>query len=182
MGAKTMLTVEQFEQLPETEGVSFELDEGELIEVPSAILDHNDIRDKLVFLVRLFIAAKPGRGFAVSEQDFRLAKDTVRRPDLAFISPENLGRLDRQRSIQQFAPDLAIEVTSPSDTLKSLNRKTKQYLKAGTKAVWLVVPEMREVHIHSTDARPRILTADENLEDPTLLPGFAAPVASLFED
>jgi len=176
-----MLTVEQFEQLPETEGVSFELDEGELIELSGPILRHERIQKRILLLIEGFLSSRRKLGEVMAEQEFRLSATTVRRPDVAFVGSENLSRLDQNRWLHMFAPDLVIEIASPSDTLNSLSRKTKQYLNAGTKAVWLVVPEMREVHIHSADARPRILTADENLEEPALLPGFSIRISSLFD-
>jgi Uma2 family endonuclease len=181
MGAKTLLTIGQLERLPEAEGLSYELDQGELVEVPSASYLHNRIRDELMYLLQSHIRSHKNQGTVISEQWFRLAGDTVRAPDIALISPPQISLLDPERRIQPFAPALAIEITSPSNTFDELARKTRQYLGAGSRSVWILVPPMREIHVYTSGAHPRILSAEDSLEDPVLLPGFSARVADLFE-
>ncbi len=116
----------------------------------------------------------------VAEQWFRLSDDTVRAPDVALIVPSQLPLLEPERRIQPFSPALAIEITSPSNTFDELARKTQQYLEAGTRAVWIFVTAMREIHVYSATAHPAILTAADLLEDAALLPGFSAHVEELF--
>lgn len=176
MGAKTLLTLEQFEQLPEVEGISYELDEGELIEVPTAILLHNLLRDKLARLIANYLN---GRGTVVVEQSFQLSPDTVRIPDVAFIAPDQ--KLDLYASIQRCGPAFAAEIASPSNTLHELLHKTQQYLAAGTNTVWIAMLPSKEVLVYSANAHPRILCGDDLLEDPELFPGFSVRVADLFE-
>ena len=180
MGAKTLLTVEQLERLPETVGVSYELDQGELVEVSSASYLHNRIRDRLVQRLMNHLDARKSEASIVAEQWFRLAKDTVRAPDIALISPSQIALLDPERRIQPFAPALAIEITSPSNTFDELARKTRQYLDAGSRSVWIIVPAMREIHVYTAGAHPVLLSAEDSVEDPVLLPGFSARVADLF--
>jgi Uma2 family endonuclease len=180
MGAKTLLTVEQLERLPETVGVSYELDQGKLVEVSSASYLHNRIRDLLVHRVMSYLDSHKSQSSIVAEQWFRLAKDTVRAPDIALISPPQIAFLDPERRIQPFAPALAIEITSPSNTFDELARKTQQYLNAGSRSVWIIVPPMREIHVYTASGHPAILSAEDSLEDPFLLPGFSARVADLF--
>ena len=180
MGAKTLLTVEHLERLPETCDVSYELDQGELVEVSSANYLHNRIRDRLVQRLMNHLDAKKNLSEVVAEQWFRLSEDTVRAPDVALIAPSQLALLEPERRIQPFSPALAIEITSPSNTFDELARKTQQYLDAGTHAVWIFVTAMRQIHIHSASAHPVILTAEDLLEDAALLPGFSARVEELF--
>ena len=116
----------------------------------------------------------------MAEQWFRLSEDTVRAPDVALIAPSQLPLLEPERRIQPFSPALAIEITSPSNTFDELARKTRQYLDAGTHAVWIFVTAMREIHVYSATAHPAILAAGDLLEDAALLPGFSARVEELF--
>ena len=180
MGAKTLLTVEQFERLPEIEGISYELDQGELVEVPNASLLHNKIRGKLIQLLLNHLDSHPGRGTVIAEQWFRLNADSVRAPDVALIGSQQASLADNDAAIQPFCPALAAEVVSPSNTVDELIHKTQQYLEAGAQTVWILVPRSREIHVYSATAHPQILCADELLEEPTLLPGFSVPVADLF--
>src|SRR5258708_39436655 len=96
----------------------------------------------------------------VAEQWFRLAKDTVRAPDIALIAPPQIALLDPERRIQPFAPALAIEITSPSNTFDELARKTRQYLDAGSRSVWIIVPAMREIHVYTAGAHAILLSAE----------------------
>jgi len=181
MGAKTLLTIDQLERLPEAEGLSYELDQGELVEVSSASYLHNRIRDLLTHRLMNHLETHRDQGAVVAEQWFRFGEDTVRAPDVALISPSQIALLDPERRIQPFAPALAVEITSPSNTFDELARKTRQYLEAGTRTVWIFVTAMREIHVYAAGARPGILSADDLLEDPVLLPGFSARVAGLFQ-
>jgi Uma2 family endonuclease len=180
MGAKTLLTVEHLERLPEARDVSYELDQGELVEVSSATYLHNRIRDRLVQRLMNHLDAQKNLSEVVAEQWFRLGEDTVRAPDVALIAPSQLALLEPERRIQPFSPALAIEITSPSNTFDELARKTQQYLEAGTHAVWIFVTAMRQIHVYSATAHPVILTAEDVLEDAALLPGFSARVEELF--
>lgn len=66
-------------------------------------------------------------------------------------------------------------------TFDELARKTRQYLEAGTRTVWIFVAAMREIHVYTAGAHPGILSAEDSLGDPLLLPGFSAHVADLFQ-
>ena len=77
------------------------------------------------------------------------------------------------------APDLAIEVVSPSDTAAHLKSKVDIYLQGGAKTVWVVYPDARSVTIHSGDS-VRELKGEQIIEDP-MLPGFEAPVSRFFD-
>ena len=77
------------------------------------------------------------------------------------------------------APDLAIEVVSPSESARDLNKKVSLMLKSGSLAVWVIYPEERTVQVHRPDGTSY---AADTLTLPELLAGWEAPVASLFED
>jgi Uma2 family endonuclease len=77
------------------------------------------------------------------------------------------------------APDLAIEVVSPTDLEVDLRKKIDAYLDGGSKSVWVVYPEARSVMIDTPDS-VRELKGGQSIEDP-LLPGFSVLVAQFFE-
>jgi len=180
VATRTLLTVEQFEQLSEEEHYRYELDHGELVEVACATYEHNEIRGVLEHALRAFLAAhRVGR--VIAEQEFRLVGDTVRRPDVAFLRAEVASRIDKSKSILDVVPDLVAEIVSPNDTAQQLMRKVDQLLAAGCRSVWVIYPAERKVHAYGQNDQVQVLGAGKNLEVPELLPGFSLPVAQLFE-
>ena len=176
MATKTLLTVEQFEQLPD-DGARHELDEGELIVMPSPFGQHGRIQLKIGSILLSFVDSR-SLGLVFTETGFRLSRDTVRGPDISFIRAERASALDLKKRFE-CAPDLAIEIISPSETAKEIAHKVRQYLQAGS-AVWVVYPDDRTVHVFETSKNARVLEADDLIEAPTLLPGFSVRVSELF--
>jgi Uma2 family endonuclease len=176
MATKTLLTVEQFEQLPD-DGLRHELDEGELIVMPSPFGQHGQIQVEMCSILRNFIRPR-SLGLIFTETGYRLSRDTVRGPDISFIRAERAAALDLKKRFE-CAPDLAIEIISPSETATDIAHKVRQYLQAGS-AVWVVYPDDRTVHVFETSKNARVLEADDLLEAPNLLPGFSVRVNELF--
>ena len=147
MGTTTRMTFAEYERLPEKEGVRYELDEGTLLMEPSPALNHNLIRQRIASHLTQFVRSH-GLGIVVEEMDFRLETDTVRNPDVAFITSDHLRNIDPYASPVAGAPALAIEVISPSNLAQDTAKKVRQYLAAGCQAVWLVYPALRLVEMH----------------------------------
>ena len=175
MATKTLLTVEDFLLLPEPLDCSYELVEGVLITVSPGMFLHNQVRDRLLILLAAFVEAHK-LGTVVSEQPFHLEGNTVRVPDVAFVRS---GRTLPPNQLPEGAPDLAIEVISPTNTPREMDRKVSDFFAAGSTRVWLVYPEHQEVYIHGLSGVVR-RRGDDTLEDPELLPGFSVKVSSLF--
>jgi len=119
MATKSLLSIADYAALDEPAGVRYELSEGELIVSPSANYFHNQIRDEFNSRLRVFVKEQK-LGGVVSEMDFQLGDDTVRRPDIAFISAARLEGVDLQSVPLAIAPDLAIEIVSPGDRAADL--------------------------------------------------------------
>jgi Uma2 family endonuclease len=184
MATKTLLTFEEFERLAETEDeeeARYELDEGELVEVPGRTMLHCVARDKTGRLLGNHLASRPEQGFVVAQEKFRLFDKVVRQPDSALIGPDQREAINWPGNIQPFAPKLVIEIASPTNTVREITRKLRQYLDAGVLVVLIMFPDLKEIHIYTASERPRILTGEDTLTLPSLLPGFAARVADLFE-
>ncbi len=179
MGSTTKLTFEEFQNLPEREGTHYELDEGELLMEPSPAARHNLIRQNIAMELIRFTRSNR-LGIVLEEMDFRLAPDTVRNPDVAFVTAEHVKRIDLDASPIDGAPALAIEVISPSNTAQDTVKKIQQYLRAGCKAVWIVYPTLRLVEVHSASG-VRQVREPESLKDDTLLPGFSLRLGYIFE-
>ena len=107
--------------------------------------------------------------------------DTVRSPDVAFVRQDRVATVHR-RGFGKGAPDLAVEILSPSDSIRQLIRKVRQYVAAGCHTVWVFHPERREVDVYEKSGADRTLRAEDRLEAPELLPGFSILVGDLFED
>jgi len=176
MAAKTLLTLEQFERLPD-DGLRHELDEGELVSMPPTFTLHGKVL--IVTSSLLFNFVRPrSLGLVVSDVGFQLSADTLRAPDIAFIKADRVPSLDLERRFQG-APDLAIEIISPSETAAGIAHKVRQYLHAGA-IVWVLYPKDRSAHVFDSAKTARILEGDDLLDAPALLPGFSVRVSEFF--
>ena len=180
MSSKTLMSVAEFDVLPEREGWNVELSEGELVMTASPRAFHNTIRDNLGMSLGNY--AKANRiGAVIWELEFKLDNSTVRMADLAFIARERWAQADKTR-LAEVVPDLAIEVVSPSHTASDLALKIQQYLRAGSQIVWVVYPELQRVHIYTPGERVEVRTtaAHQVLDAPELLPGWSLPLNGPF--
>lgn len=180
MTSKTLLTADELEKMPDDDSAQIELDEGELITMPPAGSEHGDSETDIIVILGSYVR-KHGLGrLYPGDTGFRLNPDTVRVPDVAFVRKDRLP-LVRSKGFINGAPDLAIEIFSPSDSVRQLMRKVKQYFAAGCHMVWIVYPEAKEVQILDASGADRLLTGNDMLEAPDLLPGFSVRVSEFFE-
>jgi Uma2 family endonuclease len=176
MSTKTLTTVQEFEQMQTAETEDYELVDGELVPLPSATPRHGKVRDMVGHLLWVYFKQNP-IGEAMGETDCRLAEYTVRRPDLAIFLGERVKQIDMDKIPVPFAPDIAVEVLSPSEKAISVRRKVRDYLQAGSQEVWLLDHANGEILVH-TGSGIRVLQEKDALESP-VLPGFSAAVADL---
>lgn len=179
---RTLLDIDQFEtfiNLPENRDRAFELIEGEIVE-KMVNFQHTVIAGNIIFELKLYL--KTNRiGRVGPELSVRSPGDrrNERRPDVSFVS--DLSRPVTDASAVEFMPDLAVEVKSPSDTLKGLREKARYFLTNGSKLVWLVIPENQLVEVYTADEES-IFGIDGTLSGRDVLPGFTLPVRAIFED
>jgi Uma2 family endonuclease len=181
VSAKTLISIAEFDRLEPPDELRYELDEGELIEmVKPRYQPHNRIVMKITRALLAYLDKNPIGEVLTSDNLFVLGPNTKRIPDLSFMTMKRLRQIKPDTDIEG-APDLAIEVLSPSDTATAMRRKVKQYFAAGSRAVWLVYPESREIEVRESASGPaRVLSESDTLEAPQLLPGFSARVGSFF--
>jgi Uma2 family endonuclease len=105
--------------------------------------------------------------------------DTVRGADILFISHERLARAT-PGDFLDVAPELVVEILSPSDRWSEVKKKLREYLEAGVAVVLVVDPEEHSVSVYRSLTDIHELTADDVLTVEDVLPGFSVPVAHLF--
>ena len=185
MGKATisLMTAEDLYDLPD-DSLQYELVAGRLISEPPASFGHGRVESTLVRLLGTFVASQ-GIGAVVSaDTGFILSRspDTVRCPDVAFVRRERLPSREESRKFFSGAPDLAVEVLSPSNRPGEIRVKTAEYLAAGAMAVWVVDPGERTVTVWRSLFAPRTLAEDDTLDGEDILPGFSTLVGEIFED
>jgi len=177
----TRISYEQFCRLPE-DGNQYELIDGELVVTPSPNTRHQKILGKLFLLLSAYIEKRDLGEVYVSPLDTVFDPNNVLQPDILFISKARLADLARERI--EGAPDVVVEILSPSTFHKDLRRKMAVYSQFGVQEYWIVDPEMKTLELHMRSASGLQLahrfSANEIFKSP-LLEGLQIPVASLFE-
>ena len=179
--ARTLVTAEELLQMSQEPGdVAHELVEGELVEMAPPGEIHADISAELAVRLRPY-ARQHNLGRVFVELGFRLKSrpDTVRTPDVSLVKAERLPERLR-RGFFPGAPDLAVEVVSPSDNAAYLDSKIQDYLRHGAQRVWVVYPETQSVVVYLLDGTAHRYGAADTLTDEEFLPGFALPLKELF--
>jgi Uma2 family endonuclease len=174
------LTVEEFERLPDEDLYRIELVRGTIVREPRPGGEHGLISSELFSRLDRHVRAA-GLGRVLVETGFRLpgSPATVRGPDVAFLARERLPAR-APRSFWEGAPDLAVEVISPSDRWTRVQDKAFDYLDAGAREVWVVDPLARRVTVYRSRTESVVLGADSTLSGGTLLPGFELRLSELF--
>jgi Uma2 family endonuclease len=137
----------------------------------------------LVYYLNAFAVPKK-LGLAVSEVLFRLQPgQSSRRPDVAFVSydrwPLTVPPLSDPPEFD-FAPNLAVEVVSPTNAAEEIEDKIKEYFDAGVELVWVIYPRHRRIYVYESVTKTRVLVQTDELEGGKVLPGFKLSVAALF--
>jgi len=99
-------------------------------------------------------------------------KKTVRKPDVSFIRPGRLPNEELPEGDLLIAPDLAVEVVSPNDTVYELDEKVEEYLAAGVRLVWVINPLTRVAIVHRADGTMAKVREDQELSGEAVVPGF----------
>ncbi len=171
------MTLEEFERLPKN-GYKYELLEGALIMTPAG-LQHEEIGMSLTrLLLKYFEQHSIGHLYG-SSAGYRMRDDTVLSPDLSFVRNEQLPDGRSPQGYGNFAPDLVVEIISPSDRVVDVEGKVQKYLANGTHLVWVIHPELRSATVYHADGSARQLFDKDTLEGETVLPGFACRLADI---
>jgi Uma2 family endonuclease len=181
MATQTLLSLEQFLDLPDKPGVAyFELDEGEVIEVAQPVFEHGAIQAAVARLFGNHVKQTAADFFISIVPGFILASNIERAPDVCLVRKASLRAMRMFKGAYYGAPDLAVEIVSKNEGAVDLDRKVKQYLNAGTTSVWVVYSETRHVMVHRQSGEIRDCTAGQTMEEAELLPGLRIAVDEIF--
>jgi Uma2 family endonuclease len=178
--AQHVFTAEELWRLPVTE-TRRELVRGEVIETMPPGGQHGAIAVVLAMLLRLWTQKSAG-GYVGVEAGYILRRnpDTVRGPDVSYIRADRVPPSGIPEGFWILAPDLAVEIVSPSETADEVREKVRDFLGAGTPLVWTIYPRTQEVVVHTADGVARTYSGEHVLEYPEILPGFSCKVIDLF--
>jgi Uma2 family endonuclease len=104
----------------------------------------------------------------------------MRLPDVSFVAAHRVKTHDRE-TYYQLAPDLAIEIISPSKRALAVRAKLKDYLRTGVRQVWQIYPDTQEVVVHLPDGTTHTYMTGQSIPGADLFPGFALPIADVFD-
>jgi Uma2 family endonuclease len=180
MAVRHLVTAEELERMGSKD---FELVRGELVPVTPAGYQHGALAAFLTIELGAYVQSHNlGRVFVEVGYKLFSNPDTVRGPDVSFLSRDRHAALKRRRGFIHGVPDLAVEVVSFDKTLAELFAKAGEYLEAGTPLVWVVDPDTRQVAVHRPGQAVATLSAGETLDGGDVLPGFPLLLSTLFAE
>ena len=165
-----------------SEGVRGELIRGVLHETMSTGHEHGTIVANLVFALMGHVKPRRLGTVVASDSGVLLERDpdTVREPDIAYTSAEKIPLDARIPGYAAVAPDLVVEVRSPSDSRREVHDKAQTWISHGVSLVWVVDPDTRTIDVHHSDRPTTTLTDDATLDGAEVLPGFTCALAEIF--
>jgi Uma2 family endonuclease len=158
-----------------------ELVRGELIMMSPGGYRHAHVISRVSRRLADFVDRHALGEITWGELGFKIAEnpDSVRAPDIGFIRSERVPAT-LFPGFYPGAPDLAVEVLSPTDRASEVLAKVQDWLEAGCRAVWLIDPERRTVSVYRDRNEIVVLRAEDVLSGDDLLPGFSMPLADIF--
>ena len=175
-----LITSDELLRLPRGNGKRYELIRGVLIEKMGTGDPHGIVVTRISGIIFVYTETTGYGEGRTGEPGYLLDldPDTVRCPDVAWIAP---GRVpEGTRGFPNLAPDLAIEVKSPSNSNPEMASKAWMWLSYGSQQAWVADPERNTVTVYRPGSDPQVLGEDDELTGGDLLPGFTTPVWRLF--
>lgn len=164
-------------------GLRHELVKGELRTMAPAGHKHGKVTVKFTWRLAQYVEANNLGVVCAAETGFLLSSnpDTVRAPDVAFISRKRAEAIGDVDGYWPGAPDLAVEVVSPNDTYTEVEEKSLEWLAAGTQVVLVLNPRKRTVTVTRSLSDIIILTDKDTLKLEDLVPGWSIQLSELFD-
>jgi Uma2 family endonuclease len=179
-----LMTADELLAMPD-DGFVYELIKGELIKVsPPPGHEHGLVAMNIAGPLHEYVKKKSLGKVYAAETGFLLEQDpdTVRAPDAAFVSRERIQRAGPVEGYWIGAPDLAVEVISPSDTVRRIEGKVAQWLESGARMVWVMSPKMHTVTVYRSLTEIVVLTENDKLDGGDVVPGFQIKIAEIFAE
>lgn len=158
-----------------------ELVRGEIRQMTPAEDEHGQVSAKITLFLGGYVYSQRLGPFFDSETGYVLSRnpDTVLSPDFSFIRKER--RKGPSVKFVEGAPDLAVEVISPTDRRGQVTEKIRMWLEAGTAELWVVEPKTHTVTIHRPGQKPVVFAEGDTLKGSSVLPDFSCEVSAIFE-
>ena len=176
-----LMTAEELLRLPRGQ-FRYELINGELKKMSPTGHEHGRITIRLTVPLAQHVKANRLGEVYAAETGFKLTSnpDTVRAPDIAFNRQQRVDEVGAGKGYWPGAPDLAVEVNSPSDTVREVEKKVMEWLEFGSQLVWVVSSKLHTVTGYRSLTDIVILTEKDTLDGGDFIPGFQIPVAEIF--
>ncbi len=172
-------TVKDLIALNERKDSLYELVEGTLVEKAMGFQE-GLLSAYLIRVLGTFVAKHKLGLVTGGDTMLRLGVSLVRLPDVAFIAAARLPRGIPKEAVPKIAPDLAIEVLSPSNTKREMQRKRAEYFAAGCLLVWCIDPRKRTLEVYDSPESRRLLRESDTVDGGDVLPGFSLELRLLF--
>ena len=181
------MTADELLRSPEYEH-GYELVEGRLIRVPPASGGHGNLSAEINVVLRIYVKEHQLGYVLAAETGFVVSRpgdpETVLAPDTAFVRTDRAPARDSREwdTFWRLAPDLVVEVASPSQYAPEMAEKAQAWLAAGVRLVWVVWPSTRhiDVWLPGSEMPGQTLGMADTLDGRDVVPGFSHPVARLF--
>ncbi|MEB3162176.1 MAG: Uma2 family endonuclease [Prochlorothrix sp.] len=175
-------TDEAFMALPD-DGHHYELINGVLVDMGNSGALHGSICSNLMILLGSYVRLHRLGVMLDSSTAFKLQSGNKRSPDISFVTKERLqGLQNLPDGFLEGAPDLAVEVLSPGNTIEEIHDKLVEYFANGTKLAWVIHPKEHYILVYRSAQTPdRLLKWDDSLEGEEVVPNFALPLSELFQ-
>ena len=172
------MTAEEFDSSPFAE--THELIRGELYPIMPAGTLHGIVTNRLSAYLTMFVIENNLGEVTAAETGFKLVNQSTVGADVAFVSNAKFAEFGVPDSFFPTAPDLAVEVVSPSNTSEEISTKVEDYLSSGSRLVWIVYPERKVVVVYRRNNTVSFLHENEELTGEDVIPDFRFPLEKLF--
>jgi Uma2 family endonuclease len=165
------------------DGHRYEIVNGELIDMGNSGAKHGYVCSILMILLGGYVRLHKLGAMFDSSTAFKMKSGNKRSPDISFIAKERLQGLDDiPDGFLEGAPDLAVEILSPSNTVEEINQKIIEYFDNGSRLVWVINPKQNYVLVYRNGQEPdRLVKSNDSLDGEEIVPGFNLPVVELFQ-
>jgi Uma2 family endonuclease len=179
---KKIWTDEAFIALPD-DGHHYEIVNGELIDMGNSGALHGYVCSLLLAALMGYVLPKKLGIILDSSTAFKMKNGNKRSPDIAFFAKERLqGITELPSGFLEGAPDLAVEVLSPGNTVEEIHDKLVEYFENGTRLAWVIHPNEKYILVYRSGQEPdRLLKMTDSIDGEEIIPGFSLPVAHLFQ-
>jgi Uma2 family endonuclease len=165
------------------DGHRYEIVNGELIDMGNSGAKHGYVCSILMILLGGYVHIQKLGAMFDSSTAFKMKSGNKRSPDVSFMAKERLQGLDDlPDGFLEGAPDLAVEILSPSNTVEEIHNKLVEYFENGSRLVWVIHPKEQYVLVYRSAQEPdRLLKSADSLDGEDIVPDFTLAVAELFQ-